>query len=442
MATPVFKRIFSFLILICSGFLFLTFSACNPGKTVTMVVDPDLADYIRNISNDPDNAALNTALEHAGKARMIKNEPFIPMFAAIYEKENPGSKLASLFSGTGDLSFTPDLSNAEVISRITGKAEVAMKLTVEIVTARLKKIADNSSVSFDKDKQLIMVSFKGEKLFNEVSMSLFTTGDLRFLETYSNAEAFPILQRINVAMAACLPASVEPVIEEKNVNEPESKSTSSDTGSLSGYVGKKRNPDAEAKEADAKMKAMMTKYPLFAMVSPNVQHEELVAGPVAGFVMAKDTAKLRKSLSSQAVKNVIPANTRIFFSHKPASESVFQLYLVKTVSTGLHVVDGRCITKAGISTDNLAKLPAVDMEMNTSGSIAWRQMTRSNIGKYIAVIFDGTVFTCPRVESEITSGKMQMMGCFSAEEAKVVVNVLGTGKLPLRLWIDKSDVSK
>ena len=442
MATPFIKRTISFLILLCTGFLFLTFSACKIGKSVTMVVDPDLAEFIRNLSNDPENVVLNVALEHAGKARVARNEPFIPLFATTFEKENPGVKLASIFTGTSDKTITPELSDSAIIGWITGKSEIALKLTVEVVTARLKKLVDNSSVTYDKDKQLIMVTFKGEKNFDEVSKSLFTIGDLQMLEAYSNADAFPILQRINDAMAARQPVVQEPVKEEVQPVKEDKNTAARDTNSLSGYVGKGAKPSAKSKEADEKMKAMMAKYPLYAMVSPNVLHDELAPGPTIGFVVGKDTARLRKGLSVPEVRSILPANTRIFFSHQGTSEGVFSMYLIKVVNEGLPVVDSRSITKCILTKNLSGKLPAIDMEMNPGGTMAWRQMTGRNIGKYIAVVFDGTVYSCPRVENEITSGKTQMAGCFTEEEAKTMANVLGTGKLPLRLWIDKSDISK
>jgi SecD/SecF fusion protein len=70
------------------------------------------------------------------------------------------------------------------------------------------------------------------------------------------------------------------------------------------------------------------------------------------------------------------------------------------------------------------------MGMNAEGARVWARMTADNIGKCIAVVLDGMVYSYPRVSTEITGGRSEITGDFTSDEADDLVNVLKSGKLP------------
>ena len=57
-------------------------------------------------------------------------------------------------------------------------------------------------------------------------------------------------------------------------------------------------------------------------------------------------------------------------------------------------------------------------------------MTGENIGKCIAIVLDGYVYSAPRVNSKIDKGQSQITGDFTIQEAKDLANVLNSGKVP------------
>ncbi len=67
-------------------------------------------------------------------------------------------------------------------------------------------------------------------------------------------------------------------------------------------------------------------------------------------------------------------------------------------------------------------------------------MTRDNIGKSIAIVLDGYVYSYPTVQNEITGGNSQITGNFTVEEAKDLANVLKSGKMPAPARIVQEDV--
>ena len=71
------------------------------------------------------------------------------------------------------------------------------------------------------------------------------------------------------------------------------------------------------------------------------------------------------------------------------------------------------------------------MSMNTDGARRWALLTKQNIGKSIAIVLDGYVYSAPNVINEITGGNSQITGHFTPEEAKDLANVLKSGRLTL-----------
>ena len=72
----------------------------------------------------------------------------------------------------------------------------------------------------------------------------------------------------------------------------------------------------------------------------------------------------------------------------------------------------------------------VSMTMNAEGTQEWSRMTGENIGKCIAIVLDGYVYSAPRVNSKIDKGQSQITGDFTIQEAKDLANVLNSGKVP------------
>ncbi|MBI4114923.1 MAG: protein translocase subunit SecD [Candidatus Niyogibacteria bacterium] len=75
--------------------------------------------------------------------------------------------------------------------------------------------------------------------------------------------------------------------------------------------------------------------------------------------------------------------------------------------------------------------PSVSLQFNDDGAALFREMTRDNIGKTIAIYLDGAPISIPVVQDEIAGGQAQITGKFTAEEARDLVNNLNSGALPV-----------
>ena len=74
--------------------------------------------------------------------------------------------------------------------------------------------------------------------------------------------------------------------------------------------------------------------------------------------------------------------------------------------------------------------PYVYLEFNDQGATTFANVTGSNIGKRLAIVLDGEVYTAPVIRERIPSGKAQITGNFSLQEAKDIALVLRAGALP------------
>jgi len=69
------------------------------------------------------------------------------------------------------------------------------------------------------------------------------------------------------------------------------------------------------------------------------------------------------------------------------------------------------------------------MTMNSAGSARWEVITEQNIGRQIAIVMDGSVYSYPNVQNKISGGNSQITGNFTQAEADDLATVLKSGKL-------------
>lgn len=75
------------------------------------------------------------------------------------------------------------------------------------------------------------------------------------------------------------------------------------------------------------------------------------------------------------------------------------------------------------------------MTMNSEGAREWSRITGANIGKSIAIVLDGQVYSAPTVNTAIDGGRSSITGNFTVEEAKDLANVLKAGKMKAKVNI-------
>ena len=79
--------------------------------------------------------------------------------------------------------------------------------------------------------------------------------------------------------------------------------------------------------------------------------------------------------------------------------------------------------------------PAVGFKMNSLGSKKFADITKNNIGRFLAIVLDNEVITAPRINTPITGGSGVITGNFTTEEANQTALLLRAGALPAPLSI-------
>ncbi len=130
------------------------------------------------------------------------------------------------------------------------------------------------------------------------------------------------------------------------------------------------------------------------------------------------------------IQALLPMDTELLLAAKPevgkTGEKLYSIYLVKKGPE----LTGGVITEAKATFGSEGVQPEVMMSMNTEGTSKWARITGANIGKRIAIVLDGAVYSAPVVQSKIPNGNSVINGIESLEEAKDLEIVLKAGALP------------
>ena len=93
-------------------------------------------------------------------------------------------------------------------------------------------------------------------------------------------------------------------------------------------------------------------------------------------------------------------------------------------------ITGRDVATARVSIDQNTSEPYVSVDFNAAGARAFSELTDANVGKRLAIVLDGNVHSAPQIRERIPSGRAQITGGFSTDEATDLAIVLRAGALP------------
>lgn len=157
------------------------------------------------------------------------------------------------------------------------------------------------------------------------------------------------------------------------------------------------------------------------------------------FITDADRLKVIELLNRPDVKPFYQDEVSFTFSRPMPDENgedIYEVYFLNATPelTGKTIVDAR----ADISQIN--GTPEVTMQMDEEGAKVWRRVTRTNLGKQVAIVLDNVVYSAPVVQGEIPNGNSQITGSGSLAEAKLLQIILKAGALPAPVKIIQEQV--
>jgi preprotein translocase subunit SecD len=83
--------------------------------------------------------------------------------------------------------------------------------------------------------------------------------------------------------------------------------------------------------------------------------------------------------------------------------------------------------------------PVIIFQFNHEGTQKFSEITRNNIGKFLAIVLDNEVIMAPKINSVISNGSGMISGNFTEEEAIQMAKILKSGALPAPIIILKEE---
>ena len=419
---------------------------------MNVVLELNVADVIRSLSNNNQDENFNKALDLAYENQVTSQKDFIDLFAEEYKKLDNGARLSAIFS-TFELKdkITPQSSDAQVIAVLKEELKSAIDNSFNVLRTRIDRFGVVSpNIQRLETAGRILVELPGVKEPERVRKLLQGSANLEFWETYNLPEIYQQLVAADNMLATILKSddtaavgSDTTAIEatEEVVADNAAAETTNDADSLLAKIGEDK-PEAQAAKS---MEEFAKQHPMFAVLQINQYNGQLAPGPVVGIADKKDIAKINEYLNMKQVKDILPRNLSLKWGVKAIDEKeqYFYLYAIKmTNRDGTPALGGDVVTDANADFVQQAgrSEQQVSMTMNAEGAKAWARLTKENIGKAVAIVLDDMVYSAPNVQVEITGGRSQITGHFTPEEAKDLANVLKSGKMAASVHIVQEDV--
>ena len=395
---------------------------------MNVMLQVQLKDLVKALAGGNAAPEFAQALDLAQERSVNSRQDYITLFAEAWKEVSNGMPLAQIF-GTYEMrdKIGPDSTDEQVIEVIRAEAESAISNSFNVLRNRIDRFGvTQPNIQKLGNSGRILVELPGVKEPERVRKLLQGTASLEFWTTYDNAEVEAYLAEANATLAELLAD-----VEEVEVAETPAEGEDVVAAEL-----------AQAENEAANAAAYRKQNPLFSVLQPSGAR----GYACIGYASYADTAQVNKYIAMAKNRGIFPPEFKPMWSVKPSqafanNEYIYELVAIKAASRdGKAPLDGGVVTDARVSYGNTGGNPSVSMSMNAEGANVWARLTKDNIGKQVAIVLDGMVYSYPTVNTEITGGSSEISGNFTLEEAEDLANVLKSGKLPAPATIIQEQV--
>ena len=399
---------------------------------MNVMLEVQVEDVIKALAGDSQNdPAFVQAIAEANEAmKQGTSNDYIADFVKAYSRLSNGRAIAEIFVSPDRKDITLESSDADVEKILKKETEAAINASFNVLRSRIDHFGvTQPNIMRLPNSHRILVELPGVKEPQRVRDLLQGTASLEFWTTYDANEVLPALVAADKLIKTELeqaPVAAEPETASAEA-EAAAGTAAAETGDLIAEVGA-ADSTATAQVAGDELRYDRAQNPLFAVLNPR-----FAGGAAIGAAYKADMAAVNEYLAQPAVRELFPADILFKWGVKGDDkiDGRFYLYAIR-VSTpdGKAPLDGSVVTEATEQYAQRGATAEVSMTMNAEGTQEWSRMTGENIGKCIAIVLDGYVYSAPRVNSKIDKGQSQITGDFTIQEAKDLANVLNSGKVP------------
>lgn len=404
---------------------------------MNVILEVSVPDVVETLADHKTDAAFVKSMKEAKAEEETSQKDFITLFIKAYHKNAPGHRLAEVFA-TQQMQgkVSAQSSDSEVEKALRAECSSAIDNSFNVVRTRIDKfgVVQPNIQKLEGQEGRIMVEMPGIREPERMRKLLQGSANLEFWETFNADEIAPLLSQVDQRFA-------------NGGQEQAAADTAAAKADTVKAAAKKeaklqlKGTDSEGAKASKKAEADMAKmHPLLSRLQVIGQGLSVV-----GYASVRDTAAVNKIIYSAVAKQILPANLRLLWSAKPAdgiqAKNFYELHAIKVTTTnGRAPLEGDVVTDAKDQFNNVSGQPEVSMSMNTDGARRWAALTKANTGRAIAIVLDGSVYSAPRVNGEISGGQSSISGNFTIEDTKDLANTLKSGRMPAPARIVQEEV--
>ena len=409
---------------------------------MNVILEISVPDVVETLADHKSDAAFVKSMTEAKKEEETSQRDFISLFIDAYHKNAPGHRLAEIFA-TQQLKgkVSTQSSDSEVEKALRAEVQAAIDNSFNVVRNRIDKfgVVQPNIQKLEGQQGRLMVEMPGIREPERIRKLLQGSANLEFWETFNSQDIAPYLTQLDQRMAG-----VETATTDSTAVAPadSAKTEAPKAEDKPKFEIKKDNQEAAAANvSEEQIAAAKKQHPLLALLQlvPNGSKS------IVAYANVRDTAEINKIIYSEQAKMVLPSDLKLLWSAKPSdmmnSKNIFELHALKvTNANGRAPLEGDVITDAKDEFDQQFGRPIVTMQMNNDGARRWAALTKANVGKAVAIVLDGVVYSAPNVMTEITGGNSQISGNFTIEDTKDLANTLKSGRMPAPARIVQEEV--
>ena len=343
---------------------------------MNVMLQVQMGDLVKALAVNPCEE-FEAAIAAATEESKNGNANFVDLFAEAWKGNSNGKRLSSVFKIEGD--------DETVIAAVKEKADKAIDNSFQVLSQRIDRfgVTQPNIQKVQGGTGRILVELPGVKEPERVRKLLQGTASLEFWPTITTAEIYEQLEAADRIIAA----------------------------------------DSTAKTLQELLGYQRTSYARI------------------GIAHRSNMALINSYFDNPEVKKVLSKNLKPMWSAKPieGSEDYFELVAIRA-DEETAPLDGESVENARAQFSRNGGDAEVSMTMTREGARTWARLTSDNVGRQIAIVLDGLVYSYPNVNEKIEGGQSSITGNFTPEEAQDLANVLECGKLPAEAKIIQESV--
>ena len=373
-----------------------------------------------------------------------------------------------------------DISEEAIINRLQANAEQAIDQAQEVIRQRIDQYGVSEPNIQKSGAKRIVLELPGVQNRDEMMQLLQTTARLEFHLVRNDENIVRAFSRIDRYLSEQIKRRQGTFNEETAAQEilailetvEETVETTADplednieaaiTGDTAGNTAENQTPETgitdpnnpyEGLSDEEATRRYLEDHPFTRLFSTfflqgHGEHSQWVNFGYIGneipdgqymFRISRDSmARFLILLERPDIKAFLPIDLILAIDAKPdqrilrqSNVEIFDFYALKREPelTGEVIVDARA------TFDPTTNAPVVSMQMNSEGADSWARITGANVGKRIAIVLDGRVYSAPNVINKIPGGNSQITGMANTEEAHLLEIVLKAGALKAPIQI-------